>query len=175
MCDAGRFGMVVPTSVDRLFRDALASGRARWPELSPGEVLVKAAWHFLQVYAPTLKLLRRNPWLADGPDLGPCVVPGCSRRAEHLHPIWWRSHGGPDEEWNLAPRCAMHHHRCVHDGTVWVFGRSDDALRWFVGRREVERAKQLGYRHGQPPWLQPGWVPELEPVPLPEVREALAA
>lgn len=44
-------------------------------------------------------------------------TPGCQNgphRGEHLHHVILRSHGGPDEAWNLLHLCAAAH-RWVHD------------------------------------------------------------
>lgn len=37
----------------------------------------------------------------------------CGKPSEHVHHLYSRGAGGPDEEWNLAPLCAKDH-RKVH-------------------------------------------------------------
>jgi len=74
---------------------------------------------------PDHRVFERDGWR--------CTVPGCSSyRNLHSHHIWFRSDGGPDDEWNRTALCAAHHHRCVHEklGRIRICGRAPDALRF---------------------------------------------
>jgi hypothetical protein len=63
-----------------------------------------------------------------------CQVPGCSaRRHLEVHHIIFRSHQGPDADWNLITLCHAHHHHAVHTNTVRVRGRAPHALVWEMG------------------------------------------
>ena len=75
-----------------------------------------------------------------------CAMPHCrSRSGLHGHHIRFRSHGGPDDDWNLITLCAGCH-RLLHDGKVAIRGTAPLGLTIFVGRyedgspREVYRA-----------------------------------
>jgi hypothetical protein len=58
-----------------------------------------------------------------------CSVPGCTaRRNLHGHHIVFRSHGGPDEPWNVTTLCVWHHQRGVHSGRIRIMGRAPDGL-----------------------------------------------
>lgn len=63
-------------------------------------------------------------------DGGLCLVPGCTRAADHAHHVWQRARGGPDEPWNLASLCAPHHLVAIHGGFLRVRGRAPHALVW---------------------------------------------
>jgi hypothetical protein len=58
-----------------------------------------------------------------------CLVPGCTaRRNLQGHHLEWRSHGGPDDPWNLGALCAFHHLRGVHLRRIRITGRAPDGL-----------------------------------------------
>ena len=71
------------------------------------------------------EVLERDNWL--------CQVPWCSRAADHVHHILFRSAGGTDDPWNLVSLCATHHLQGVHKGYLRVSGRAPDQLRWEIG------------------------------------------
>ena len=63
-----------------------------------------------------------------------CRVPGCSsRRNLHAHHVVYRSHGGCDEDDNLAVLCATHHQQGIHAGRLRCHGSADGFLRWELG------------------------------------------
>jgi 5-methylcytosine-specific restriction endonuclease McrA len=68
-------------------------------------------------------------------DGGLCTCPGCSKAADHVHHITYRSRGGGDEDWNLTCLCQAHHLHGVHDGYVRVRGAAPDGLEWELGER----------------------------------------
>ena len=68
-------------------------------------------------------------------------VPGCSRAADHVHHVTFRSAGGALEPWNETSCCGIHHLRGVHDGNVLIEGRAPDGLRFTLGEREVRAAR----------------------------------
>ncbi len=127
--------------VHRLFLDALASARRQNPGCTPGEALVCMAAHFILTWREEVKrgllrsgpAMRRDDWL--------CQVPGCSRGAEHLHHIIWKSHGGSDGPPNLTSLCAAHHLQGVHQGNIVVSGQAPDGLTFLVGEEAVVRAR----------------------------------
>jgi hypothetical protein len=103
--------------------------------LSAGRCLAVMAKHFLDVWRPLVRRSRTRSRKVRDRDGGCCQVPGCSRRATHAHHIAFRSHGGGDELANQVGLCPFHHLRCIHGGTLRVFGRAPDALTWFLGGR----------------------------------------
>ena len=63
-----------------------------------------------------------------------CRVPGCSsRRNLHAHHVIYRSHGGCDDDDNLAVLCATHHQQGIHAGRLRCHGSADGFLRWELG------------------------------------------
>ncbi len=63
-----------------------------------------------------------------------CRVPGCSsRRNLQVHHVIYRSHGGPDEDENLAVLCATHHLQGIHAGRIRCRGSADGFLCWELG------------------------------------------
>jgi len=61
-------------------------------------------------------------------------VPGCSRPAQHVHHITYRSRGGKDDAANEVALCAAHHLHGVHRGYLAVAGRAGERLLWRLGR-----------------------------------------
>lgn len=63
-----------------------------------------------------------------------CRVPGCSsRRNLQAHHVIFRSHGGPDEDENLAVLCATHHGQGIHAGRLRCRGSAGGFLYWELG------------------------------------------
>lgn len=59
-----------------------------------------------------------------------CTYPGCGARAHlEVHHLRYRSHGGPDEPWNLTVLCHFHH-RLLHAKHIDVKGRAPLGLEW---------------------------------------------
>ncbi|MBM3462814.1 MAG: HNH endonuclease, partial [Armatimonadetes bacterium] len=74
----------------------------------------------------THRLLDRRGWR--------CANPTCSRRDNlHGHHVKFRSHGGGDEETNIAYLCRSCHLRGVHEGWITVSGIAPDGLVWVLG------------------------------------------
>jgi hypothetical protein len=60
-----------------------------------------------------------------------CRVPGCSsRRNLQVHHVVFRSHGGGDEDANLAVLCAAHHLQGIHRGRLRCHPLPDGLLAW---------------------------------------------
>ncbi|MCE7872142.1 HNH endonuclease, partial [bacterium CPR1] len=65
-----------------------------------------------------------------------CQVPGCTRRAFlHQHHLEFRSHGGGDEDANLAGVCDVHHQGHLHGGTMKARREQSGSILWQVGIR----------------------------------------
>jgi len=63
-----------------------------------------------------------------------CRVPGCSsRRSLQVHHVIYRSHGGGNEDDNLAVLCATHHLQGIHAGRLRCRGSCEGHLRWEFG------------------------------------------
>jgi hypothetical protein len=70
-----------------------------------------------------------------------CRVPGCSsRRNLQVHHVIYRSHGGGNEDDNLAVLCATHHLQGIHAGRLRCRGSCEGTLYW-----------EFGGGHGGPP------------------------
>jgi hypothetical protein len=60
-----------------------------------------------------------------------CRVPGCSSRANlQVHHVVFRSHGGGEDDGNLATLCATHHLRGIHQGRLRCHALPDGLLAW---------------------------------------------
>jgi 5-methylcytosine-specific restriction endonuclease McrA len=93
--------------------------------------------HFIEVWEPALRArgtLQKQVLERDG---GLCTVPWCSRAAEHVHHIRFRSRGGSDDLWNLTSICAIHHLQGVHKGRIRLWGEAPDNLHWEVVSRNL--------------------------------------
>ncbi|MHC4954608.1 MAG: HNH endonuclease [Planctomycetota bacterium] len=105
--------------------------------LEPGEALALIAAYFITVYREQPKgsasRKRRRVLRRHG---GSCAAPGCSRAAQHVHHIEFRSHGGSEEESNLLGLCVVHHLRGIHHGHLAVSGRAGERLEWRFGDGE---------------------------------------
>jgi hypothetical protein len=145
-----RLFFFAPRAVARLFRATLATvqrriERAAGRAASESEALeamldhVLATWQALAGLHPREhRVFARDGWR--------CAVPGCRGQRElHAHHLWWRSAGGPDDDWNLVTLCAWHHLRAVHLGTVRLLGRAPRGLVF-----------ELGVRAGAPPLARYG-------------------
>jgi len=141
MWDAGKVRLSLLESVALLFRDALASGLQRFPRATPGEIMTRIAAHFVLTWASEVTRLLREAGPAMRRDNWQCKVPGCSRAAEHLHHIWFKSRGGPSRAWNLVGLCAAHHLQGVHQGSIHISGRAPDGLTFLVGEEAVREAR----------------------------------
>ncbi len=78
-----------------------------------------ATW--IALAKPGHEIFERDRWR--------CTAPACSaRRNLHRHHIVYRSHEGPDDEWNLTTLCAWHHQRGEHGKGLKVRGRAPNDL-----------------------------------------------
>jgi len=145
MWNARFLDLPIPEDVDRLLADAVRAARAaagHW--LSPPDALLAIAKHVISVWKPMVeeKLKKAHPVaVRDG---GMCKVAGCSRVGDEVHHIKFRSQGGSDDPDNEVLLCKPHHHRGIHAGNLWVWGKAPDGLTWVLGWREVEAAKRAG-------------------------------
>jgi hypothetical protein len=143
MWRAGELRAVVPDEVDDLVADAIRAARDRsGGGITPGEAFVAVALHFIETWKEEVRRIlgvTDEVVLRDG---GLCTVPGCSRPADHVHHVTFRSAGGPLEPWNETSMCEIHHLRGVHGGTLRIEGRAPDGLRFALGEREVRAASR---------------------------------
>lgn len=65
-----------------------------------------------------------------------CVSPVCSRHDVTLHHLKFRSHGGGDEEENLASLCSWCHLQGIHEGRLKATPPASE-IRWAIGRTPV--------------------------------------
>jgi HNH endonuclease len=131
MCARGEFEVWMPRRVAALFLLACRAVRkdaGRW--MSPGECLGRMAAHFVDVWKPALTGRSTPQRRILARDKGFCQVRGCSRAADHVHHIEFRSAGGSDDPSNLVSLCATHHLRGIHMGYIRVTGKAPDRLRW---------------------------------------------
>jgi len=131
MCARRSFSVTAPPHIIDLLKDTLRMGRAFAKRaISLGTCLLNLAAHFAEVWKAHVKerMTKRNRILAR--DRHRCQVPGCSRRAAHLHHIEYRSQGGSDDESNQICLCAAHHLYGIHEGRMRVSGKAPDALVW---------------------------------------------
>jgi hypothetical protein len=111
-------------------------------EIDSGEALAMIADHFVEVWEAHKRAdPRRKPsderWEARMRARGLCAAPGCTRPAEQLHHVIFRSRGGTDDVWNQIPLCRRHHLGGVHDGYLEVTGRAGERLTWKPAIGEV--------------------------------------
>jgi hypothetical protein len=123
-----------PKRVARLLAAAIGSVRARVGMPIPdGTCLAVIAAHFLTVWGPPAKA-RTSSQRARERDGRSCTVPGCSHAATHSHHVLFLSHGGHRTALsNQTGVCTFHHLRCIHPGSLRVYGRAPDRLTWLRG------------------------------------------
>ena len=140
----------MPDRVALLFAAACRAAReVEGRLLSHDQCLVRIAAHFTATWGPALKVRTTRTRRVLARDSGFCQVPGCSRRAEHVHHVEFRSQGGSDGEENLVSVCAVHHLHGLHRGCVRVRGRAPDGLVWELGEREGAEVRALRCHPGQ--------------------------
>ncbi|MFN2376152.1 MAG: hypothetical protein ABR538_06425 [Candidatus Binatia bacterium] len=120
----------MPASVAALLEEAIEGCRRavepRWRGFERIVAHAYLAWTSLPPH--------ENPVFAR--DAYRCQVPACSRRSVlHAHHVRFRSHGGPDDAWNLTAVCDDHHRHFIHFGRIHVKGRAPDGLVWELGCR----------------------------------------
>ena len=133
-CARGEFDLWAPRSAAGLVALAFCAARkAAGGWISSGECLALVAEHFIETWKPELqqrkslqrRILDRDGWL--------CQVPRCSRAADHVHHVRFRSAGGSDDPSNLTRMCAVHHLQGIHGERIRVSGTAPDNLRWELG------------------------------------------
>ncbi|MFL5407030.1 MAG: HNH endonuclease, partial [Myxococcales bacterium] len=144
-CARGEFDLWAPRSAAGLVALSFYAARkaaGRW--MPSGECLAAIASHFIETWNPeALKhraTLQRKILERDG---GVCQVPGCSRAADHVHHIRFRSAGGSDDPRNLTSVCSVHHLQGIHRGRIRVSGTAPNQLRWELGIRSRERTSDV--------------------------------
>ena len=112
--------------------------------VSDEQVLYEAALAFLLTYLPLwLHEVEYGDPIAVR-DRFQCLVPGCTNRCGSGHHLRYRSHGGPDDEWNLAFLCHTHHLELLHQrGFIRVTGRAPDDLLFELGIRPDGTAMEV--------------------------------
>jgi hypothetical protein len=131
----GELDVRLPEDVRTVFRDACRAVRevlGRWAGVS--ECLVVLCRHFVETYQDELRARTKAQRVMER-DGGLCTCPGCSKAADNVHHVEYRSHGGGDEEANLTSLCLAHHLHGVHNGHVRVSGTAPDGLDWELGER----------------------------------------
>jgi hypothetical protein len=133
-CARGQVAVRVPRHVAFLLQETFwAARRAVGMELTADQCLYWVADHFLGTWEDSPEVQVPPGRRVIERDHGYCQVPGCSRGAEHVHHVVFRSRGGGDEPENLVSLCVAHHLHGVHRGWVRVAGRAPDQLTWELG------------------------------------------
>jgi len=115
------------------------SEEVRGARIDPGEALALIADHFVEVWEvhrPPRRMSRAR-WRVLTRHGGLCAVPGCTRPAQHVHHIVFRSRLGPEEPWNEVGVCAPHHLHGIHKGYLTVRGRAGERLTWALGSSRI--------------------------------------
>src|SRR5919109_3177983 len=142
MCARGRFRVFLPRHTHLLLEEACRAVRkAGGRSFSPGECFGKMCARFMEILRQPQGRMTRQKKVRER-DGGLCRVPGCSRAADDVHHIIFRSKGGGHELENQVSVCAPHH-RAIHCGWIRVWGDAPDRLTW-----------QLGVRPGLPPLIE---------------------
>ncbi|MCX5732562.1 MAG: HNH endonuclease signature motif containing protein [Deltaproteobacteria bacterium] len=140
-CARGKVAVLVPRHVAFLLQETFwAARRAVGMELTADQCLYWVADHFLGTWQESPEVQVPPGRRVIERDRGYCQVPGCSRGAEHVHHVVYRSQGGGDEPGNLVSICVAHHLHGIHRGWVRVWGRAPDGLRWELGEDPALRA-----------------------------------
>lgn len=133
-CARGQVAVRVPRHVAFLLQEAFwAARRAVGMDLTADQCLYWLADHFLGTWEESPEVqVAPGRWVIER-DHRYCQVPGCSRGAEHVHHVVFRSRGGGDDPENLVSLCVAHHLHGVHRGWVRVSGQAPDRLTWELG------------------------------------------
>jgi hypothetical protein len=73
-------------------------------------------------------------------DVFRCASPVCTRRDVTPHHLEFRSHGGGDEDENVASLCVFCHLRGIHEGRI-AADPPASRIRWRIGRTETLRVE----------------------------------
>ncbi|HYD43506.1 MAG TPA: HNH endonuclease signature motif containing protein [Anaeromyxobacter sp.] len=134
MCARKEWAVRLPADVHQVFKAACRAVRAAAQEwIGASTCLVIMCQHFIDTYEAETRRPNTPAARAMERDRGLCTCPGCSKAADHVHHIKYRSRGGCSEEWNLTSLCAAHHLHGVHKGHVRVGGAAPAGLRWELG------------------------------------------
>jgi hypothetical protein len=129
----GELVVRLPEDVRTVFSDACRAVReAEGGWVGVSECLVVMCRHFVETYGDEMRPKTKAQRVMDR-DRGLCTCPGCSKAADNVHHIEFRSHGGGDNEENLTSLCLAHHLHGVHKGYVRVRGAAPGGLRWELG------------------------------------------
>ena len=136
MCARREWAVRLPADVHQVFNAACRAVRAAAQEwIGASKCLVVMCQHFIDTYEEATKRPNTPASRAMERDGGLCTCPGCSKAADHVHHIQYRSHGGSSEDHNLTSLCQAHHLRGVHDGYVRVQGAAPHGVHWELGER----------------------------------------
>ena len=136
MCARKEWAVRLPADVHQVFSAACRAVRAAaqgW--IGASKCLVVMCQHFIDTYEAETRRPNTPASRALARDRGLCTYPGCSKAADHVHHIKYRSRGGGSEDWNLTSLCAAHHLHGVHEGHVRVRGAAPHGLEWKLGAR----------------------------------------
>ena len=136
MCARKEWAVRLPADVRQVFSAACRAVRAAaqgW--IGAPKCLVVMCQHFIDTYEAETRRPNTPASRAMERDRGLCTCPGCSKAADHVHHIKYRSKGGGDEQENLTSLCAAHHLHGVHEGHVRVRGAAPEGLEWGLGER----------------------------------------
>jgi hypothetical protein len=126
----------LPEEAGEVFEEACRAIRAASVEWIPTSTcLVIMCRHFIDTYEEVTRRRNTAANRALERDRGLCTCPGCSKAADNLHHVRFRSQGGEDREENLTALCLAHHLRGVHKGYVRVTGEAPGKLKWELGER----------------------------------------
>jgi len=121
-----------PYQVASLWHEAVAICRLRsGRRLDAWECVLSIITSFLDTWGVRTDPGWRRRYRIFERDGWRCRVPGCtSRRNLQVHHIEFRSHGGADDDANLAVLCATHHLQGVHRGRLRCHALPDGLLAW---------------------------------------------
>jgi len=135
MCARNEWAVRLPADVHQVFHAACRAVRAVAQEwIGASKCLVVMCQHFIDTYEAETRRPNTPASRAMERDRGLCTYPGCSKAADQVHHIVYRSRGGGSESWNLTSLCAAHHLHGVHNGYVRVRGAAPERLQWELGR-----------------------------------------
>ncbi len=160
LCAAGAYDLRLPVRVAILLHEALRAARqsaGRW--IRAEEALGIVCDHYLRTWKEAAKQRNTIQRRVLDRDQGCCQVPGCSRAAQQVHHVRFRSQLGATEAQNLVSLCAAHHLHGIHAGYLRVTGRAPDQLRWrfrpgggpWFGRQEGQQEGSQGRQEGRHP------------------------
>ena len=109
MWTRGWLEIPVPRHTIELFADVCKAARALATRpLTSGDCFLWSLHHFLETWQSDAKERNTLRNRVMKRDLGYCQAPGCSRRADHIHHVVFRSQGGDETMENKVALCAAH-------------------------------------------------------------------